>query len=182
MAFEKTPARSRRRQAPTAETFQLAGCFGFQSRTLSHTGRAIPFRFDKDGQNTEISTGYCIGINEIHAHLAACIAGPGIAQTFTYGVQDALCNGTLVEILKAWRTPPYPFQVVYPHHRHMTQRLRVFSIFQQNSRGGGAEGPARHSLVPSVKLPHIDNHLRPSMAVSRKTVGFWLVAVGRGRR
>jgi DNA-binding transcriptional LysR family regulator len=92
----------------------------------TRTGRAFPFRFEKDGEGTEINTGYCIGINESNAHLAACVAGLGIAQTFTYGVQAALRDGTLVEILKAWRTPPYPFQVVYPHNRHMTQRLRVF--------------------------------------------------------
>jgi len=32
----------------------------------------------------------------------------------------------LVEILAAWRPGNYPFHVVYPQNRHLTQRLRVF--------------------------------------------------------
>jgi DNA-binding transcriptional LysR family regulator len=31
-----------------------------------------------------------------------------------------------MEILAKWRPPHYPFYVVYPQNRHVTQRLRVF--------------------------------------------------------
>lgn len=92
----------------------------------TRNGRVVPFRFEHDGQKTEITAEYRIGINESNAHLAACVAGMGIVQTFTYAARAALREGALVEVLKNWRPAPYPFHVVYPHNRHVTQRLRVF--------------------------------------------------------
>lgn len=90
------------------------------------TGRAVPFRFVRNGEKTEIKVDHRIGVNESNAHLAAGLAGLGIIQTFTYALDDALKAGTLVEILREWRPAPYPFHVVYPQNRHVTHRLRVF--------------------------------------------------------
>lgn len=90
------------------------------------TGRAFPFRFERDGEKLEIKVEHRVGVNESNAHLAAALAGLGIVQTFTYAAGPALKSGALVEILKPWRPQPYPFHVVYPHNRHVTQRLRVF--------------------------------------------------------
>ncbi|WP_116793744.1 LysR family transcriptional regulator [Achromobacter dolens] len=89
-------------------------------------GRAFPFRFERDGDKREIKAEHRVGVNESNAHLAAALAGLGIIQTFTYAARAALDRGALVEILKPWRPQPYPFHVVYPHNRHVTQRLRVF--------------------------------------------------------
>lgn len=92
----------------------------------SDTGRAIPFRFERDGRKTEIKVDHRVGINESNAHLAACVAGLGIVQTFGYAAASALRDGSVVEILRDWRPARYPFQVVYPQARHVTHRLRVF--------------------------------------------------------
>lgn len=89
-------------------------------------GRAVPFRFERDGQCSELKLEHRIGVNESNAHLAACVAGLGIIQTFSYAAGAALRDGTLVEILADWRPAPYPFHVVYPHNRYVTHRLRVF--------------------------------------------------------
>lgn len=89
-------------------------------------GRAIPFRFARDGEKSEIKIEHRLGINESNAHLAAAVAGLGIIQTFSYAAGEALKKKALVEILKPWRPAVYPFHVVYPHHRHVTHRLRVF--------------------------------------------------------
>ena len=89
-------------------------------------GRAAPFRFERDGERSELKIEYRIGVNESNAHLAACVAGLGIIQTFSYAAGAALRDGTLVEILDEWRPPPYPFHVVYPQNRYVTHRLRVF--------------------------------------------------------
>lgn len=96
------------------------------SYVSSDTGRAIPFRFERDGRKTEIKVDHRVGINESNAHLAACVAGLGIVQTFGYAAASALRDGSLVEILRDWRPARYPFQVVYPQARHVTHRLRVF--------------------------------------------------------
>ena len=90
------------------------------------TGRAFPFRFIVEGEIREMKMQHHIGVNESNAHLAAAVAGMGIIQTFYYAAKDELNNGTLVEILQAWRPTSYPFYVVYPQNRYMTHRLRVF--------------------------------------------------------
>jgi DNA-binding transcriptional LysR family regulator len=92
----------------------------------SQTGRPMPFRFERRGERTELKVSPRVGVNESNAHLAACLAGLGIVQTFAYAADAALKEGQLVEVLRPWRPAPYPFHVVYPCHRHVTQRLRVF--------------------------------------------------------
>ena len=96
------------------------------SYVSSQTGRAMPFRFERAGEKIEIKVEHRMGVNESNAHLAACVAGLGIVQTFTYAADASLRDGSLVEILKPWRPAPYPFHVVYPQTRHVTHRLRVF--------------------------------------------------------
>jgi len=96
------------------------------SYVFSQSGRSVPFRFERDGEKTEIKVEHRIGVNESNAHLAACLAGLGIVQTFGYAAQAPINDGALVEILKPWRPAPYPFHVVYPQTRHVTHRLRVF--------------------------------------------------------
>ena len=92
----------------------------------SQNNRSLPFRFYCDAKKTEIKIEHRVGINESNAHMAAGLAGLGIIQTFAYAAAPALRDGTLVEILQKWRPPAYPFHVVYPQNRHVTQRLRVF--------------------------------------------------------
>lgn len=96
------------------------------SYVSAQNGRAVPFRFERKGEKVEIKLEHRIGINESNAHLAACIAGLGIVQTFSYAAKPALDEGTLVEILAKWRPAAYPFHVVYPQSRYVTHRLRVF--------------------------------------------------------
>jgi DNA-binding transcriptional LysR family regulator len=93
---------------------------------LAQSSRAVPFRFARDGEKTEIKVEHRVGVNESNGHMAAGLAGLGIIQTFAYAAAPALKDGTLVEILKKWRPQPYPFHVVYPQNRHVSQRLRVF--------------------------------------------------------
>lgn len=92
----------------------------------TRNGRAFPLRFEREAEKIELKLEQRIGVNESNAHLAAGIAGLGILQTFVYAAAPALRAGSLVEILAQWRPAPYPFHVVYPQNRYLTQRLRVF--------------------------------------------------------
>ncbi|QJP08840.1 LysR family transcriptional regulator [Pseudomonas multiresinivorans] len=105
---------------------ELRNGHGLVSYLSPQNGRAVPFRFERDGERSELKIEHRIGVNESNAHLAACVAGLGIIQTFSYAAGAALRDGTLVEILADWRPPPYPFHVVYPQNRYVTHRLRVF--------------------------------------------------------
>ncbi|GAB3464413.1 LysR family transcriptional regulator [Massilia terrae] len=96
------------------------------SYVSAQNSRAVPFVFARDGERREIKVEHSLGVNESNAHLAAGLAGLGIIQTFAYAAAPALKEGMLSEILQDWLPPAYPFHVVYPHNRHVTQRLRVF--------------------------------------------------------
>lgn len=89
-------------------------------------GRAFPFRFMKDKQKLELKAEHRVGVNESNAHLAAAVAGLGIIQTFRYAAAVELQAGRLVEILRDWQPQRYPFHLVYPQNRHLTQRLQAF--------------------------------------------------------
>ena len=92
----------------------------------SQNGRAVPFRFERNDERIEVKIEHRIGVNESNAHLAACLAGLGIVQTFSYAAKPHMRTGHLQEILAPWRPSPYPFHVVYPQTRHLTHRMRVF--------------------------------------------------------
>lgn len=90
------------------------------------TGKPFPLQFERQGEKVEITSAHRIGVNESNGHLAAGLAGLGIIQTFSYSLSSILRRGEMVEILRDWRPAGYPFHLVYPQNRHVTQRLRVF--------------------------------------------------------
>lgn len=92
----------------------------------SQNGRAMPCRFQKAEKRVDMKIAHRLGINESNAHFAAGVAGLGIIQTFAHSAGPAIKAGALVEILRKWRPPSYPFHVVYPQNRYVTHRLRVF--------------------------------------------------------
>lgn len=92
----------------------------------ARTGRVMPARFERNGEKLEIRGQKRFSVNESNAHLAAGLAGLGVIHTFAYSVQAHIERGELVPILEDWRPPRYPFHVLYPPNRHLSNRVRVF--------------------------------------------------------
>lgn len=92
----------------------------------ARTNRMVPMNFAQAGQKVEVFGTPAIGVNESNAHVAAGLAGLGVIQTFVYAAKRHIDSGALVPILEDWQPAPYPFYVVYPHNRHLSNRLRVF--------------------------------------------------------
>lgn len=92
----------------------------------ARTGRVMPMFFSRKGQKLEVVGTRSIGINESNAHLAAGLAGLGVLHTFSYVARPHIDSGALVPVLQDWQPEPYPFYVVYPPNRHLSNRLRVF--------------------------------------------------------
>jgi LysR family transcriptional regulator for bpeEF and oprC len=105
---------------------QLKSGHRIVSYVSPRTARAMPMRFQKGSERIEIGGVQGMGINESNAHVAAALAGLGVIQTFSFAAKDAIARGELVPVLSAWQRDPYPFFLVYPPDRHMSQRLRVF--------------------------------------------------------
>jgi len=92
----------------------------------ARTGRARPLVFARGTEKLEVAGRRSIGVNESNAQIAAGLAGLGVVQSFAYVARQHLEAGTLVPILPEWQPAPYPFFVVYPPNRHLSNRLRVF--------------------------------------------------------
>jgi LysR family transcriptional regulator, regulator for bpeEF and oprC len=103
------------------------------------TGKLLPLEFCVDGQVREQNLRAGLAVNNGEAYVAACEAGFGIAQVPYYHVAAQLARGTLIELIPEHRPPPLPMTILYPHHRHLTPRLRVFidwmsDLFESSER------------------------------------------------
>jgi DNA-binding transcriptional LysR family regulator len=66
-----------------------------------------------------------ITVNSAEAYLGACAAGLGLIQAPLLGVRELIDRGLLVEVLPHHPAPPMPVTLIYPHRRHLPQRVRV---------------------------------------------------------
>ena len=92
----------------------------------ARTGKVVPATFGKGAELIHVESDAFLSVNEGNAHLAAGLASVGIIHSFEYKVRPYVISGKLVPILESWRPAPYPYQVVFPQNRHMSQRLRLF--------------------------------------------------------
>lgn len=90
------------------------------------TGRVLPSRFQRNDERYQTEGKAILSVNESNAQLAAGVAGLGIIHTFSYTVKAHVERGELVPILRDWRPEAYPFHVLYPPNRHLSNRVRVF--------------------------------------------------------
>lgn len=98
-------------------------CVDYLSAT---TGRLQPLEFTVDGDIKTRTLPARLAVNNGESYVAACEVGLGIVQVPHYHVARQLEAGTLIELLPQHRPPDLPMTVLYPHHRHLTPRLRVF--------------------------------------------------------
>lgn len=113
-----------RRGLPTAlEQLNEHQCVDYLSAT---TAKLQPLEFCIDGQVHTRALPAKVAVNNGESYVAACEAGFGIVQVPHFHVARQLQDGALVELLPQHRPPDLPMTVLYPHHQHMTPRLRVF--------------------------------------------------------
>ena len=103
----------------------LAGHRGIDYLSAT-SGQLQPLEFSVDGRLETRSLPAVLAVNNGDAYVAACEAGLGIIQVPRYHVDRQLAAGSLVELLPAQRPPALPLALLYPHHRHLTPRLRAF--------------------------------------------------------
>lgn len=92
----------------------------------TRTGKAVPATFGDGATLMQVEANAFLSVNEGNAHLAAGLSGVGIIHSFDFKVRPYIASGHLVPILESWRPAPYPYHVVYPQNRHLSQRLRLF--------------------------------------------------------
>ncbi|MBS0421810.1 MAG: LysR family transcriptional regulator [Proteobacteria bacterium] len=99
-------------------------------RCINHfsprTGRVADWVFSKGGVRVQTSLQGFVALEDENSYVAAAEAGLGIAQIPAFVLKESMERGALDLVLGDWFPEPSPLYVVYPRHRHLSGRIRVF--------------------------------------------------------
>jgi DNA-binding transcriptional LysR family regulator len=107
----------------TLEQFRQHDAVNFFSTA---TGKRAPFDFTVGDKVQSVSLKGRVSVTGVDAYVACCLQGLGFIQAPRYHLQKHLDSGDLVQVLPKLAPPPFPISVMYPHHRQLTPRVRVF--------------------------------------------------------
>jgi DNA-binding transcriptional LysR family regulator len=79
-----------------------------------------------DGQVRELSLGGWMSVSDAENYVVCALRGCGLIQLPRFHVEDELREGRLVEVLSDWPSPHFPLSALYPYHRQLSPRVRVF--------------------------------------------------------
>ncbi len=85
-----------------------------------------PVELHVNGQLQSYSLAGWMSVNDAENYVVAALRGCGLIQVPRFHVDDALREGRLVEVLSDWPSPDLPVSALYPHHRQLSPRVRVF--------------------------------------------------------
>jgi DNA-binding transcriptional LysR family regulator len=78
------------------------------------------------GQVRAIALGGWMAVNDAENYVICALRGCGLIQLPRFHVEAELRDGRLVEVLGEWPSPDYPLSAMYPQHRQLSPRVRVF--------------------------------------------------------
>jgi DNA-binding transcriptional LysR family regulator len=90
------------------------------------SGRARPWEFLARGRALLHHPPARYAVNDGEGLVSAARAGLGLVQLPDLMAEESVAAGELEEALAQFRPKPMPISVVFPTHRHMPLRLRVF--------------------------------------------------------
>jgi DNA-binding transcriptional LysR family regulator len=93
---------------------------------LPTTERERPWQFRVDDLEVEIHPKSRARLNDGEALVEAACADMGLVQVPDYMAGDAIAAVKVVEVLREFRAPPLPINVVYPSNRMLPPRVRAF--------------------------------------------------------
>ncbi|MDM0086292.1 MULTISPECIES: LysR family transcriptional regulator [unclassified Variovorax] len=93
---------------------------------FSHGSERLTYVLQRGAEQYEVHARSSVAVNDSGAMLAAGLAGLGIARTAPFMAAPHLAAGTLTAVLPEWSAGAWPLYVVYPPHRHVSVKLRVF--------------------------------------------------------
>ena len=67
-----------------------------------------------------------MSVNDAENYVICALRGCGLIQLPRFHVEDELRAGRLVEVLGDWPSPAIPLSALYPYHRQLSPRVRVF--------------------------------------------------------
>jgi len=117
---------------------------GFHS---SAAGTLLPLEFVVDGAVRELRLPAMVSVNGAESLVAAARLGLGLIQVPRYHVEDDLKRGTLVAVLPDCPPSPTPVSLLYPRHRQLSPRVRVFIDYVMREFGAARGRDRERSLT-----------------------------------
>lgn len=96
---------------------------GFFSRGNNYR---YPFSVIMDGEVQEFEASGWISVSDAECYTTAALAGCGLIQVPRFRLEEHLKAGRLVQVLPEWQCPDLPICALYPFHRQLSPRVRVF--------------------------------------------------------
>ncbi|RZG75514.1 LysR family transcriptional regulator [Acinetobacter wuhouensis] len=117
----------------TPNDLKLHHCVGFFSSSRQHS---YPFELIVDGNTVQYQLQHWLSVNDAENYVISALQGTGLIQVPRYHVEDAIQNNLLVELLKDWQSPYMNVAALYPQHKQLSPRVRVFidwlvTLYQQ---------------------------------------------------
>lgn len=107
---------------------------------LSHrTGQVAPITWQREAEQLDVQGRHVVAVDDGNAYLAAGLAGMGVLCVPRYMADPHAAQGELVPLFSDWQLPPMPMYLVFPPHRHVSAKLRVFMAWIEELMGADGE-------------------------------------------
>ena len=97
------------------------------------TGKPFDWEFRRKGQVVEVAVKGKVLFNDLATKLAACVAGQGIAQSVSFGLEPHLASRQLVLLLPDWAEETYALHSYHPSRHLPPAKVRAFLDFVKDS-------------------------------------------------
>ena len=92
----------------------------------SASGKRFGLEFAIATELKTVNLAKTVAVNSSDGYFSACEAGYGLIQAPHYHAMQQLARGTLVEVLPHLPVPKMALTALYPPHRQLSRRVRVF--------------------------------------------------------
>lgn len=99
-----------------------------QHRVIRFTGlgEGTEWAFTRNGETLRVPVVETLATNQVDVALDACRKGLGCGRFLAYQVQELEASGQLMRILGEWTVESVMVNMVYPHSRLLSSRVRAF--------------------------------------------------------
>ncbi|CAG9243725.1 LysR family transcriptional regulator [Paraburkholderia caribensis] len=101
------------------------------------TAKPFEWEFHRGKEIVRIPAQGRLLVSDVGTMLGACIAGAGMAQVMSIGVQKLMDDCLLTSVLPDWTEEKFPLYALFPSRRHPAAKVRAFIEFCIESLGEG---------------------------------------------
>jgi len=117
-------------------------CILFRDPVTRHP---FPWEFHHGSKVISVPVSGRLTFDDGLSHLAACLAGCGVAQVFDLGITKHLQSRRLINLFPDWSDEKFPFHIYFPSSQYIPAKVRAFESFLADAIG--RIGHARYGSV-----------------------------------